>query len=58
MKLTKEETRNGWDPKSLKRYLESRDRAHRIAISNKPIERPTVAQRAYNPKRWRQPDGR
>lgn len=54
---TPDEKRNGWDKKSLDRYVAEREKAQLAKVSFdprfRPKARPATANSKYSPFRWR-----
>ena len=52
LELTDEERKNGWDEKSLKAYLEEREKAQANTVLNRDPPKPRWANSLYNPLRF------
>ena len=53
VELSKDEIANGWDKKSLEKYLKEREDANSKSIVAEKIVKPTE-QVSYRPLRWRE----
>ena len=53
VELTEDDKKNGWDEKSLAKYLKEREDANSKSIVAEKIVKPTE-QVSYRPLRWRE----